>query len=46
MKRKADIYFVLYLTAIVSFFVVENQVKEYKQSTNKLINRSHSGKSL
>ena len=39
MKRKADIYFVLYLTAIVSFFVVENQVKEYKRTTNKLINR-------
>lgn len=39
MKRKADIYFVLYLTAIISFFVVENQVKEYKNTTNKLINR-------
>ena len=39
MKRRADIYFVLYLTAIISFFVVENQVKEYKRETNKLINR-------
>ena len=37
MKPKIEVYFVIYLASIVSFFAVESEVKRYKRDQDNIL---------
>ena len=43
-KKNLEVYFVIYLSAIISFFAVESQVRIYKKNQDKLIIESSKDK--
>ena len=37
MKPKVEVYFVIYLATIISFFAVESEVRRYKKNQDNLL---------